>query len=85
MAKRIQLLREVTEWDYSNHDYMIVGERLFAYRRKDTDAWMKFSKTMHFSKSRRKFKVLNEEVPSNFIPLQTKDPRTFESLEVFMA
>ena len=85
MGKRIELLREVTEWDYLNHDYMIVGEKLYAYRREDTDAWMKFTKPMFFSKSRRKFKVLNEEVPSTFIPLQTKDPHTFHSLEVFMA
>ena len=84
MGKRVELLREVTDWDFLNHDYMLVGERLHAYRREDTGAWMKFTKPMFFSKSRRKFKVLNEEAPSAFIPFQTKDPRTFHSLEDYM-
>ena len=90
----MQMIREVTEWNECQHkvtnmDYLINDEEmLVAIRTPDCEDWQKFSKPIvNFSKSRRKFKKLREELPTNFIKPFTPDPWdsvSYNSLEGFM-
>ena len=90
----MKILREVTEWTECQHgvtnmDYLVNGEgQLVAIRKPESEDWQKFVKPMvNFSRSRRKFKTLKEEVPTVFIKPFTPDPWdsvSYNSLEGFM-
>ena len=89
----VRMLREVTVWSqapYSvpNHDYLVnsTQEKLIAYRKEGHTEWEKFTKPLTFSKTRRKFKNLKEEIPSTFIKPFQDDPwnnTSYNSLESF--
>lgn len=89
----VRMLREVTVWDespyaVSNHDYLLnkTQERCIAYRKQGHSEWEKFNKPIIFSKTRRKFKNLKEEIPSSFIKPFQDDPwnnKSYNSLESF--
>ena len=87
----VRMLREVTVWSEApykvpNHDYLVnsTQEKLIAYRKEGHTEWEKFTKPLTFSKTRRKFKNLKEEIPSTFIEPFQDDPwnnTTYNSLE----
>ena len=89
----VRMLREVTVWSEApytvpNHDYLVnkTQERCIAYRKQGHDDWEKFTKPLPFSKTRRKFKNLKEEIPSTFIKPFQDDPwnnTSYNSLENF--
>ena len=67
----VRMLREVTVWSEApynvpNHDYLVnkTQEKLIAYRNEGHTEWEKFTKPHTFSKTRRKFKKLKEEITS---------------------
>ena len=88
------ILREITEWneceyDVPNHDYLVDDNKefLLAFRKEGKTEWEKFSKKRHFTRSRRRFKKLKEEVPTNFVKPFMADPwekKEYNSLEMFM-
>lgn len=90
----MKLLREVTDWSESKHgvtnmDYLVNDEgQLVAIRKPDSIDWQKFNKPLvNFSRSRRKFKTLKEEIPEVFVKPFTPDPWdkiSYNSLEGFM-
>ena len=90
----MMILRETTKWTkchYTpvNHDYLVDDTQEFchAYRKAGSDVWEKFSKRRGFSKTYRRFKVLDEEIPSNFVKPFMADPwakKEYNSLELFM-
>jgi len=60
---QLSVLREVTEWEdnTSNHDYVLnEGGKMVAYRKRGESEWFIPAKPRMFSKSRRRFKKLNE-------------------------
>jgi len=89
----VRMLREVTVWSQApynvpNHDYLVnkTQEKLIAYRKEGHTEWEKFTKPLTFSKTRRKFKNLKEEIPSTFIKPFQDDPwnnTSYNSLESF--
>ena len=89
----VRMLREVTVWSQApykvpNHDYLVnkTQEKLIAYRKEGHTEWEKFTKPLTFSKTRRKFKNLKEEIPSTFIKPFEDDPwnnTSYNSLESF--
>lgn len=90
MINDFNILREVTDWseagyDVPNHDYILnnTQERMIAYRKNGCDEWEKFIKPIPFSKTRRKFKRLKEELPKKFIQPVTADIQTHTTLEDF--
>ena len=88
------ILRETTKWtecphEQPNHDYLVDDnhEFLIAYRKEGGTEWEKFSKRRPFLKTRRRFKELNEEIPTNFVKPFMSDPwkkKEYNSLEMFM-
>ena len=93
MEPEFRMLREVTDWKDApyvvpNHDYLLnkTQERCIAYRKQGHTEWEKFTKPLTFSKTRRKFKNLKEEIPSSFIKPFQDDPwnnTSYNSLESF--
>ena len=62
----MKVLREVTEWEDNtpNHDYVLNDQgKMVAYRKNGTGDWEVMSLPRMFSRTRRKFKTLKEEVP----------------------
>ena len=89
MAK---IIREITDWgdlEYTpaNHDYLVLEDgRCIAFRRAGSDDWQKFSAPRQFSRSRRRFKTLKEEEPSNFVKpyaLNGWEQNSYNSLEAY--
>ena len=90
----MKIVREVTTWNSSpypvkNHDYLVTPgmEFCFAMRKQGSDKWEEFSARKRFSKSFRKFQVLNEKKPKEFVKPYTTDPWSnisYNSLEGFM-
>jgi hypothetical protein len=60
MNRKIDILEEITEWDFPNHTYHVDQHagKMIGYVRKGTTQLETFSKPMGFSKSYRKFKKL---------------------------
>mgnify|MGYP003634092465 FL=1 len=91
--ENVRMLREVTVWSQApykvpNHDYLVnsTQEKLIAYRKQGHTEWEKFTKPLTFSKTRRKFKNLKEEIPSTFIKPFQDDPwnnTSYNSLESY--
>ena len=79
----MKIYREVTKWEWPNHDYLLHNQKLVAYRKESSDQWEKFTKPMSFSGSRRKFIELEEPIPTEFVPFPA--PRKPVGLEVFFA
>lgn len=88
----MKIIREQTDWDKSpydvhNSDYLIGDDgRLLAFRRVGEEKWQKFSRSLYFNRGRRRFKTLKEEIPTNFIEPNQKDPWekiSYNSLEMF--
>ena len=89
----VKMLREVTVWSQApykvpNHDYLVnkTQEKLIAYRKQGHTEWEKFTKPLTFSKTRRKFKNLKEEIPSSFTKPFQDDPwnnTSYNSLESY--
>ena len=90
----MKVLREVTDWSDCKHgvvnmDYLVNSEgNLVAIRKPESVDWQKFNKPLvNFSRSRRKFKTLKEEIPEVFVKPFTPDPwdnTSYNSLEGFM-
>ena len=95
MEPEFRMLREVTVWSDApyavpNHDYLLnkTQEHCIAYRKQGRTEWEKFTKPLTFSKSRRKFKSLKEEIPSSFIKPFQDDPwnnTSYNSLESYFS
>ena len=86
----MKILREKTDYSSAGynvplHDYLVTDckTKLIAFRRADCDQWQKFDKPRNFSRTRRSFTTLKEEMPANFVAPFAKDPRSFQSLELF--
>lgn len=65
----MKILREVTQWDMEfqpNHDYLLNDKGwLVGYRKQNTSEWIIHKNPLkQFSRSRRKFITLNEEIPN---------------------
>lgn len=54
----MQMLKEVTEWDFPNHIYFVERSKLIAYIKEGTEEVIKLKTPMPFTKTHRKFKVL---------------------------
>jgi hypothetical protein len=90
----MKIIREVTDWSDApyqvmNHDYLVSPAMEFchAMRKQGTDKWEKFSTRRRFNKSHRKFKVLDEKMPKEFVEPYMSNPwknSTYNSLEIFM-
>ena len=81
------LLREVTDWEWPNHDYLLHKDKMVAYRKVGGDDWEKYKKPLWFSRSRRKFIELQEDIPTKFITPRSADveaSREHYSLEYFL-
>lgn len=79
----MKIYREVTKWDWPNHDYLLHNYKLIAYRKESSDVWEKFTKPLSFSGSRRKFIELEEPIPKEFVTFPA--PRKPIGLEVFFS
>lgn len=79
-----QVIRETTEWDHVNHDYILgPGGKMIGYRKAGGDEWEVFKKPLSFSKSGRKFIKLKEK-PSVFVePFTTPSSNTTNTLMDF--
>jgi len=56
-----EIIREVTDWDYPGHIYLLnEADKLKGYIKKDQDDITWFKKPLSFSKRLRKFKKLKE-------------------------
>jgi len=56
-------------------------------RKQGSDKWEKFSSRRRFNKSFRKFEVLNESLPKEFVDPYMSNPwdnRAYNSLEAYM-
>ena len=90
----MKIIRETTNWSKSpypvkNHDYLVSDGAEFCHgmRKAGSDKWEKFPTRKQFSKSWRKFKVLKESLPNEFVKPYMADPWTntsYNSLEGFM-
>ena len=90
----MKIIRETTEWtdcpyDVKNHDYLVSNAYEFchAMRKQGSDKWEKFSARRRFNKAHRKFEVLNEKEPKEFVEPYMTNPwknKTYNSLEAFM-
>ena len=90
----MKIIREVTEWNQcpypvANHDYLVSDAYEFchAMRKRGSDKWEKFSNRRRFNKSWRKFEVLNESLPKEFVDPYMVDAwknKSYNSLEAFM-
>lgn len=60
MSKQIDVLQEVTEWDWPNHTYHVDQHagKMIGYVKAGTTELFTFKKPMSFSKSYRKFKKI---------------------------
>lgn len=89
----MRILREVTVWDkvdydVPNHDYLVsdTKEFVYAYRKHGEGPWEQFAKRRQFLKTYRKFKELKKEpIPTEFVTPEATDPRSFQSLELFLS
>ena len=89
----MKLVREITDWSKApytlkNHDYMVspAMEFCFGMRKHGSDKWEKYATRKRFSKSWRKFIVLDEPKPKEFVEPYTADPwtnKTYNSLEAY--
>ena len=89
----MKLVRETTEWNQSpypvkNHDYMVspAMEFCFGMRKAGSDKWEKFSSRRRFNKAYRKFVVLDEKTPKEFVEPYMANPwdnKSYNSLETF--
>ena len=89
----MKLVREITDWSQSpypvkNHDYMVstAMKFCFAMRKQGSDKWEKFAARRRFNKAHRKFEVLDEKKPKEFVePFMTNpwENRSYNSLETF--
>jgi len=59
----LEILRETTT-DLPQHDYIVAGDKMLAYRKWSTGEWAVFKKPMSFSKKGRTFSKLKEAVPA---------------------
>jgi hypothetical protein len=90
----MKIIREITEWTecpypVKNHDYLVSNAYEFchAMRKQGSDKWEKFGKRKKFNKAHRKFEVLNEKDPKEFVEPYCSNPwdsKTYNSLEMFM-
>ena len=64
MSKTAEILKEVTEWEWPNHTYLVsAGGKLLAYVKEGTKEAIKLSGNIAFDKRYRKFvKVENPEL-----------------------
>ena len=51
-------LKEITNWDYPNHTYIVDKEFCYGYIKTGTKEEIMFKKRMNFSRSFRKFVTL---------------------------
>ena len=89
----MKIVREITEWDecpypVKNHDYLVSNAMEFchAVRKQGSDKWEKFSNRRRFVKSYRKFEILNEKIPKEFVEPYMTNPwenKSYNSLEAF--
>jgi hypothetical protein len=89
----MKLIREVTDWSESpypvkNHDYIVSNayEFCFGMRKQGSDKWEQFCSRRRFNKSFRKFVVLDEKKPKEFVDPYMVNPwknKTYNSLETF--
>ena len=73
-----------------NHDYLVSDAYEFchAMRKQGSDKWEQFGKRKKFNKSFRKFEVLNEKLPKEFVQPYMANPwdsREYNSLEAYMS
>ena len=62
-----QVLRETTDWEFSNNDYLLGPQgKMIGYRRNGDTAWQIFKKPLSFSKRGRSFIKL-KETPAEFV------------------
>jgi len=90
----MKLVRETTEWSncpypVKNHDYLVTNAMEFCHgmRKTGTDKWEKFSSRRRFNKGHRKFQVLNEKLPKEFVEPYMANPwdsKDYNSLEAYM-
>ena len=90
----MKIVRETTAWTQcpypvKNHDYLVSNAMEFchAYRKAGSDKWEKFSTRRRFTKAWRRFEVLNEKIPKEFVDPYMANPwenRSYNSLEAFM-
>ena len=90
----MKIIRETTEWtecpyQVKNHDYLVSNAYEFchAMRKQGSDKWEKFGARRRFNKAHRKFEVLNEKEPKEFVKPYMANPwdnRSYNSLETFM-
>jgi hypothetical protein len=79
-----QVLRETTDWNFSNHDYLLgPGGKLIGYRRDGDTGWQIFKKPLSFSKRGRSFIKL-KETPTEFIEPYAVNLNPRKSLMEFM-
>jgi len=60
MKRKVQILKETTDWEFPNHTYIIdaVSKRLIAYIKAGTDELIRFSgKGLQFDRRFRTFDV----------------------------
>ena len=89
----MKIIREITEWNdcpypVRNHDYLVSNAMEFchAMRKQGSDKWEKFSTRRRFNKAHRKFEVLNEKEPKEFVDPYTTNPwknKSYNSLEAY--
>ncbi len=89
----MKVIREITDWSecpypVKNHDYLVSPAMEFCHgmRKEGSDKWEKFSSRRRFVKSHRKFEVLNEKAPKEFVEPYMVHPwknKTYNSLETF--
>ena len=89
----MKVVREITDWHQcpypvKNHDYLVTPamEFCFAMRKQGSDRWEKFSTRRRFNKAHRKFEVLDEKKPKEFVEPYMVNPwknKTYNSLETF--
>lgn len=54
----MQIIKEVTEWNFPNHTYYVERGKLYAYIKEGTEEVIKLDHPLPFTKTHRKFKVL---------------------------
>ena len=90
----MKIVREITDWSDSphpvkNHDYLVSDAMEFCHgmRKQGSDKWEKFSSRRRFNKAWRKFEVLKEPMPKEFVEPYMVNPwknKSYNSLESFM-
>lgn len=61
-TKKIEVLKETTDWTFPNHTYVLENGRLVAYKRKGFDGLMRLSSSTFIKKRRTFVNVKGEEL-----------------------